>query len=399
MEQLIEIFHEKMKRIKAKYQRDFAKKIDWNDRLIGVKGARGVGKTTLLMQRLKQMQLPSSQAVYVSLDELWFTENKLVDLARTFVQKGGKYLFLDEVHKYKNWSQEIKNIYDTWTELHIVFTGSSMLHIHDARTDLSRRAMVYTMQGLSFREYLNISQSKDYQSITLENILSNHIDISMQISGEIKPLTFFYQYLKNGYYPYFLENENNYLARLRETVLYTLEIDLVHLRQISTQHIDKLKKLLYVLSQSVPYTPNILKLSEQIGVSRNTLMNYLQYLHEAELFILLFSKNSGNQLMQKPDKMYLHNTNIYYALAGNDFKNNIGAVRETFFVNQLSQSAIVNYTETGDFLVNENYIFEVGGRNKGFKQIANLPNSYLAVDEKETGVENKIPLWLFGFLM
>jgi uncharacterized protein len=396
MELLFENYIDKIKRLEHTIVRDFRDQIDWTDRLIGIKGARGVGKTTLMLQQIKQLDLPPDQALYVCLDDLWFTQNTLVDLARWFVHRGGKYLFIDEVHKYTNWSQEVKNCYDTWNELNLVFTGSSMLHIHDARSDLSRRAMVYSMHGLSFREFLNLSLNKNFGAIGFLEIIKNHSSLAMQICSEIKPLSHFGEYLKTGYYPFFLENKKNYLNRLHETIMYITDVDLVQLRGISAQHIPQIKKLLYILSQSVPYKPNILKLSETIGISRNTLLTYLHYLQEAEIFTLLYTSGSGNSLLKKPDKLYLQNPNLYFSFSKQNA--NIGSLRETFFINQLSKTETINYSIKGDFVVNGDFIFEIGGRNKDYQQIADIPNSFIAADDIETGFGNKIPLWLFGFL-
>lgn len=396
MVELFETHLNKLKRLKPIPVRDSSNLIEWNDRLIGIKGARGVGKTTLLMQKLKEMNLPPEKALYVSLDDLWFSKNRLIDLARDFVQRGGTHLFFDEVHKYATWSQEIKNCYDIWDELHIVFTGSSMLHIHNSRADLSRRAMMYHLRGFSFREYLNTKLKLDLKPITLDEILKNHTELATKICENLKPLPEFSEYLIKGYYPYHLEYKSNYLERLKETILYVLEVDLVQLRNISPQHINQLKKLVYVLSQSVPFKPNMVKLAETVGVARNTLSSYLNYLEEAEIITQIYSEGKGDKILQKPDKLYLENPNLFHALSRAEA--NIGAVRETFFVNQVGAKFRVQYAGEGDFLVDENVVFEVGGRNKTFKQIANLPNSYLAVDDIEFGVGNRIPLWLFGFM-
>jgi hypothetical protein len=238
--------------------------------------------------------------------------------------------------------------------------------------------------------------NKKYERINLSDIIKNHTSIAIDITSQIKPLSIFSDYLKTGYYPFFLENKKNYLQRLHETIMYIVDVDLVQLRNISVQHIPQIKKLIYILSQSVPYKPNILKLGEIIGISRNTLLTYLHYLEEADIFTLLYTASSGNSLLQKPDKMYLQNPNLYFSFANKD--GNIGALRETFFVNQLIKTETINYSDKGDFEVNEKYIFEIGGRNKDYSQIANIPNSFIAADDIETGNGNKIPLWLFGFL-
>ncbi len=396
MEILFETHLEKLKRLKYSNIRDFADEIDWNDRLIGIKGARGVGKTTLLLQKIKEKNLPPDKILYVSLDDLWFLQNSFIDLVRQFVQRGGTCIFADEVHKYPNWSQEFKNCYDTWSELQIIFTGSSVLHINDSRSDLSRRAMVYSMPGLSFREYLNFNFKTNFKAITLNELIENHSELTYNISSNVKPLSLFGEYLKIGYYPYCFENKKNYTSRLRETIMYVIDVDLVQLRNISVSHILLLKKLVNILCQSVPYKPNIVKLAELIGISRNTLISYLNYLEEAQILTQIYSQNTGNKLLQKPEKLYLNNPNLYYSLTTNQI--NLGALRETFFLNQVSKNNSVKYSDKGDFLVDDKYIFEIGGRTKTYKQIANIPNSFIASDDLEISVKNKIPLWLFGFL-
>jgi predicted AAA+ superfamily ATPase len=271
-----------------------------------------------------------------------------------------------------------------------------MLHLNDGRGDLSRRAMMYHLRGLSFREFLHLRHGQRFDKISLQELLQNHAEISKDVNNRIKPLAFFQEYLKSGYYPFAFENKNTYADRLREAVMYALEVDLVQLRNISVQHLGQLKKLLYILSRSVPYKPNMVKLAEQTGVARNTLSSYLLYLEEAELIRTIHAAGSAVSRFQKPEKIYLANPNLFYALAAD--RANDGAHRETFFLSQVSPVATVNAVEKGDFLLDERYVFEVGGRGKSFEQIANIPDSFLAVDDTEFGVGNRIPLWLFGFL-
>ncbi len=371
-------------------------KINWNARLIEIKGARGVGKTTLLLQYIKA-NLPLDQStLYVSLDNIWFSENRLSTMTDTFVKQGGKYLFLDELHKYPNWSQELKNIYDDYPELQVVFTGSSLLEILNSRADLSRRAIIYTMQGLSFREYLGITQGTKFDEYKLEQILNNHISIAREINAMVKPLHYFDAYLKSGYFPFFQEVPDLYYQRLEEVINMTIEIELPLLRKVEVSYIPKLKQLLQIISESVPFIPNVSKLSERIGINRNTFTAYLYFLQEANLTRNLYKDSSGISLLQKPEKIFLENTNFQYALA--PANTDKGAVRETFFANQLGYEYQVDYTDRGDFLINQKYTFEIGGKGKGAQQISNIPNSYVAADTLEYGHGNKIPLWLFGFL-
>jgi len=370
--------------------------IQWDARLIGIKGARGVGKTTLLLQYIKKNIPVDSSSLYVSLDDIWFAAHNLSSLVDQFVKQGGKFLFLDEVHKYANWSQELKNIYDDYSELKIVFTGSSLLEILSARADLSRRAVVYTMQGLSYREYLNLKLDKNLPKYTLNEVLTNHIAISRALNAEIKPLQHFKTYLQHGYYPFFQEVPELYFHRVEEVINLILEIELPLLRKVAVAYVSKLKQLLQIIAASVPFVPNVRKLSERIGVNRNTFVSYLFFLQEAHIIHNLYKDAKGITQLQKPDKIYLENTNLQYALAPD--KANIGNIRETFFNNQLSADHILEYIDESDFLVDHSIVFEVGGKSKNKKQIKNFENSYLVVDDCEYGIGNKIPLWLFGFL-
>jgi len=397
MEQLIEKFRKKIAQTQTNFVRSVMFQINWEARLIGLKGARGVGKTTLLLQFIKLRLLNEiDSTLYVSLDNIWFTEHKLINLVDSFVKRGGKYLFLDEVHKYPNWSIEIKNIYDDYPEIKIVFTGSSLLEILNARADLSRRAVIYNMQGLSFREYLNIELNIDLKSVTFEEIVNQHSEISREIVSKIKPLQHFESYLQNGYYPFYKEIPNLYHSRLEEVINMVLEVELPQLRNVNVAYVSKLKQLMYIVSESAPFTPNISKISERIGVNRETLLGYLYYLNEAHLLFSTYKDAKGITLLQKPDKLFLENTNLMYALNGRSVS--IGNARETFFVNQLRYNHLIEIAKQSDFLVDNKYTFEIGGKNKNKTQIEGLKDAYIALDNIEYGYENKIPLWIFGFL-
>lgn len=396
MERLVEKSEQKINWISTDFTRSLMDAIRWEARLIAIKGARGVGKTTLLLQYLKQNIPDPNSRLYVSLDTLWFAENKLSTLADWFVKRGGRYLFLDEVHKYPNWSQEIKNIYDDYPDLQIVFTGSSLLEILNARADLSRRAVSYQLQGLSFREFINLTLKKELPILSLEEIIQDHQQITPQILQQIKPLQHFSTYLKSGYYPFFLEHPVLYHSKIEEVTNFILEVELPQLRQMETAYVNKIKQLLQIIATSVPFIPNVTKLSQKIQINRNTLVTYLHYLNEAHLTKNLYRNVHGISKLQKPDKMYLENTNLLYALVG--ASSNTGNLRETFFLNQLGQQHTIAYTQTGDFLVNDTYTFEVGGHNKTTKQIEGIPRAYIAADDIEIGTKQKIPLWLFGFL-
>ncbi len=378
------------------FERSSLAKLPWEQRLLGIKGARGIGKTTMFLQYIKKKYGLSSKALYLSLDDLYFTENKLTDVVETFVNKGGEHLFVDEVHKYPNWSVELKNIYDTYPKLKVAFTGSSLLEILNARVDLSRRALVFELQGLSFREYLNLKQGFDLPTITLEDILENHTQIALEINSKLKPLSFFDAYLKVGYYPFYQENAVFYYKQLQEIITMILEIELPLLRKTETQLIFKIKQLLYIISQAVPFKPNISSLADKIQVTRKTILDTIVYLHDAGLLKLIYKDQFGISLLQKPEKIYLENTNFAYALSGNE--PNIGNVRETFFLNQLSEHHKVTYHDRADFTVDDQYVFEIGGKNKTKSQIVGLDNAFVVQDDIAFGVENTIPLWLFGML-
>ena len=396
MDILFEKSYQKIDNVSVDFIRSLMNDIQWEMRLVGIRGARGVGKTTLLLQYMKKFLPRDASSLYVSLDNFWFTEHRLIELVDNFTKKGGKYLFLDEVHKYPNWSQELKNAYDDYPDLKIVFTGSSLLEILNARADLSRRAVIYQMQGLSFREYLNMTLSTDFQIYKLEDILKNQREISSEILQKVKPLQHFSAYLKQGYYPFSFEMKNLYFSQLEEIMDLILEIELPLLRGVDISYIPKLKQLLLIIAASAPFLPNVSKLSERIGINRATFIAYLYYLQEANLTKHLYKDAYGISKLQKPDKIFLENTNIAYVLAENDIDT--GNLRETFFLNQLAYRHKVEYPETGDFLVDRKYIFEAGGKNKTQKQIQNAENAYIAADNIEYGFDNKIPLWLFGFL-
>jgi len=396
MEILFERYRKKLALVQVGFMRNIFREIDWTDRLIGLRGPRGIGKTTILLQYLKVNHANDETALYVSLDNIWFSEQNLVDFVDDFVKRGGKKLFIDEIHKYPNWAQELKNIYDDFPEVQIVFTGSSLLEILNARADLSRRAVMYSMQGLSFREYLNLEYGFEFSSLTLNEIIKNHVKIASEIVQKIQPIKYFSSYLKIGYYPFFRENPNTYDQRLEEIVNFILEIELPTLRQVDPSYIIKLKQLLFVISTSVPFKPNVTKLAERIGINRNTLISYFHYLEESGLTMQLFKDAKGITRLQKPDKLYLDNTNLLYTIAPQNVQ--IGHVRETFFANQLAHKHLVEYTDVGDFKINRELTFEIGGKHKTKEQIKELKNAYIAADDIEIGFQEKIPLWLFGFL-
>jgi predicted AAA+ superfamily ATPase len=364
---------------------------------VGIKGARGCGKTTLILQHIKKtFQNNLDVALYVSLDNLYFANNPLLEFVDTFVKHGGTHIFLDEVHKYPDWAVAIKNLYDEFPMLHIVFTGSSLLELERGKADLSRRALMYELPGLSFREYLEIETKMTFPAFSITDLLDKHGQIAQEIVSHIKPFMYFSDYLKIGYYPYYLEGAGDYSMRLEETVLVILEQELPMLRGIEPAYIPKIKQLLSIIAQSAPFVPNITKLSERIGINRQTFITYLTYLEQANLIRLLYRSTTGIGLLQKPDKIFLDNTNLMYTLGYNN--PSMGTVRETFLASQLSQVSTVTFSPQSDFLVDGTYTIEVGGKKKSRRQLQGIEDAYIASDDIEFGFGRKIPLWLFGFL-
>lgn len=398
MERLFFKFYKKLDAIsRQKTPRNFVNEIDWTNRLIGLKGARGVGKTTLLLQYIKaNLPVDGVRTLYVSLDDIYFSENRLVDFVDDFVINGGEYLFLDEVHRYTNWAQEIKNIYDDHNDLKIIFTGSSLLHLKKANADLSRRVVMYHMRGLSFREYLKLDHNIEVPTLNLTDLLHDHTLLARNITMDLKILPLFKSYLKYGYYPYFLENKDSYHQKLMETIHLILEVDIPQFESLSIGSINKMKQLLQILSYSVPFKPNIQKLSERMEITRNSLKQYLNYLRDTEVISALYRDTLGISVLQKPEKIYLGNTNMLYAFGEQNI--NIGNLRETFFLNQVGAYHDLTHSKSGDFLLNRQLTFEVGGKNKKDEQLKGISNAFYVMDDIEVGIKNKIPLWMFGLL-
>lgn len=397
MQSLEEIYRKKITLTDMSFIRSMEASINWKARLVCIRGARGSGKTTLMLQHIKKaFHKNLGKAMYASLDSLYFSEVSLVEFADNIVKRGVTHLFLDEVHKYPDWSREIKNIYDDYPELSIAFTGSSLLEILNARSDLSRRALVYELQGLSFREYLNLVARKNFPAYPLKDILQKNENISAEIVSKIKPFKYFEHYLRHGYYPYFLEGVDDYYSRLAESLNMIVEVELPLLRGLEPAYIARIKKLLAIIGKSAPFLPNISGISSAIQISRQTLLQYFQYLEDAKLIFRVFKESRGLGALEKPDKIFLENTNLMFLLG--QAETNIGNVRETFAYNQLSSSHEVLFSEQSDFLVDKEYTLEVGGKGKTRKQIKDIPNSYIIADDIEYGTEKRIPLWLLGFL-
>lgn len=395
MEELQFEFQQKIANVTLQFQRYLIQDIDLNNRLIAIKGARGSGKTTLLLQ-LAKLSLDIKNTLYVSLDHIYFFENKLYNLAKEFVNFGGTHLLLDEVHKYPNWSRELKLIYDNFPNLSVIFTSSSMLEIYKSESDLSRRAISYDLKELSFREFIALETGIELEKYSFQELLENHNSIANQLLSQIKPLPLFSKYLKIGAYPYFKENEDNYNQKLANTINLIIEIDINAVEDLNYETLVKLKKLLISIASSAPFTPNITKLSEIVGVSRNTLIQAIKILNRAGLVNELYKDTSGIGVLTKPEKLFLNNTNLMYVLAKENI--NIGNVRETFFLNQFIGIHEINLSEKADFIIDKKFTFEIGGKNKTKKQIATISDAFVAKDGIEIGFSNQIPVWLFGFM-
>jgi predicted AAA+ superfamily ATPase len=386
MDKLFEQFLKLLKETDTSFFRYIYADINWKSRMIGLTGPRGVGKTTLVLQHIKK-NLNPAETLYVTAEDFYFADNRLIDLADAFVKRGGKYLFVDEIHKYKDWAKELKLIYDYHPELNVVFTGSSVLDIRKGASDLSRRAVMYHMQGLSFREYLQLFHQITVQSWTLEEILEHKAELP-----EVKhPLPLFEGYLKNGYYPFALEED--FELRLQQIVSQTLETDIPLYAGMNVSTGRKLKQLLAIIAKSVPFKPNMTGIATALSSSRNHISDYCLFIEEAGMIAQLRDATGGIRGVGKVDKIYLDNTNLIYSLANEN--SNTGNIRETFFLNQLRVKYDVIVSPVADFLIGD-YTFEVGGKNKGLKQIQGIDKAFIVKDDIELGYLNTIPLWQFG---
>jgi uncharacterized protein len=370
--------------------RELLKTIDWSDQLICIKGFRGVGKTTFLLDYLKKMHFNNGEALYVNLNNFYFTHRTILSFADEFFKRGGKILLFDQIQKYPNWSKELRQCHDLLPGLKIIFTSSPVLRISEDNPQLKGLVKVNHLEGLSFREYLNHVTNNNFPVYSFSDILNNHVEISHEIISKVRPLAYFGDYLKTGIYPYFIDSPNFYSNKLLKHINLALEIDVPYINQIELKYLSKLRKLLHIIASETPFSPNVSKLAADIKTSRATVMNYLRYLKNAKLIQLLYS-NGGENEMKKPDKVYMHDTNLLYTIAPeNAEKQNL---RHTFFYNQVGYIMPVNSSDTADFLVNQTWDFTVGGH-----KTEPLKGHFAAADMIETGSKNKIPLWLFGFL-
>lgn len=395
MERIYEISNRLVESLNTPHYRYIYDKVAWDDRLIMIKGARGVGKTTMLYQQCKEQGV---KGVYASLDLLFFNDHTIVELADYHYKHGGTHLYLDEVHLYprNNWEQELKNIYDSYPGFHVVFTGSSLLRLNSRMADLSRRIATYELRGLSFREYLNFVGGYDFEPVTLDEVLHGHTAVASRIASKVRVIGEFEKYLKKGYYPFFMDTSDiTYSQRVERIVLTVIENDIPAVTDIEYETQLKLKKLLVVLADKVPYVPNMTRLGQEIGVSRNQLMKFFALLNEGAILRTLADETRSTKNVARPEKILFDNPSVMQALS---IFNKTGTVRESFVASMLSAVVKVYAAKEGYFLLDRKYLFEVGGKGKGFSQIADKPNSYVIADDIESGFGNKIPMWLLGFL-
>ena len=389
MRTLVARYRNILKNVDTSYVRNIHSTIPWNDRLIAILGARGVGKTTLVLQHIKLYE-DADTTLFVYADDLWFSTHSLVTLAEMFYMNGGRVLYIDEIHKYKNWSQEIKNIYDQYPDLKVRYTGSSILDLQKGSHDLSRRVLEFQMHGLSFREYVALHYGADIPIHTLEQVLANKIEFPYT---DYRPVALFKEYLRQGYYPYF--KEPGYELRLTKTINAILEVDIPKFAELSISASEKLKTLLYIVAQSVPFKPNYSKIARDLDMHRNAVSDLMVWLDKADLINILRDDVEGYKLLGKVNKIYLNNPNLAYALS--DDEPNIGNIRETIFLAWLRATHKVTASSVSDFKVGK-YTFEVGGKKKGQHQIKDVEHAYVVKDDIEYGHLNEVPLWAFGLL-
>lgn len=386
MDRLQEYFNNSLRKTNTDFHRYMYDRINWNNRMIGLTGPRGVGKTTLILQYIKE-NMPRENSLYVTAEDFYFASHKLTDLADNFVKTGGKYLFIDEIHKYKDWSKELKLIYDYHSELKVVFTGSSVLDIKKGASDLSRRAVMYQMQGLSFREYLKLFHQINIARYDLADIISQKVTLP----NDFRPLAYFKEYLERGYYPFALESDFD--IKIQQVLNQTLETDIPLFADMNVSTGRKLKQLLAIIAKSVPFKPNVSSIATALGSSRNSIADYCLYIEEAGLIAQLRDATGGIRGLGKVDKIYLDNTNLIYSLGG--AMSDIGNIRETLFLNQIRVQHDVISSSVSDFQI-DNMTFEVGGKNKKQKQLQGIESGYVVKDDIEMGYANVIPLWQFG---
>lgn len=394
---LVKAFHRKLMATPMSFFRYLYTQIDWNDTLIGIKGPKGSGKSTMLLQHIRETFKGKDldKVLYISLDNLWFSTHDVMELVDYHYTHGGTHLFIDEIHYYKHWQTLLKNLSDDFPGLFIVYTGSSMLQIDQSEGDLSRRQTMYELRGLSFREFLEYERLLSVSPVTLEHLLSNHVEIAMETCSRTKILESYKKYMEVGYYPFYKAVHQGYYQRLQSVVNQIIEVDYPYIDDVTVSTIRKTKKLLMLLAERVPQLPKMVELYKELETDRNQGLRMLNALQRGGLLLLLADNAKSPDNLSRPDKIYINNPTLMYALTS---QVDTGTLRETFFMNQLSQAHEVHYPSAGDFLVDRKYLFEVGGKGKTFDQIKDIDNSFLAIDNTEIGHKNRIPLWLFGFL-
>lgn len=396
MDSLYQTYYRKVQHVPTTFKRYLYNKINWSNRVIGIIGERGVGKTTLILQHIKETFPHREDALYVSLDNMWFSTHSLMDLVEYFYTHGGRHIFLDEVHKYPNWQTVLKNLCDDYDDLYITYTSSSMLLMDRQKGDMSRRQITYKLYGMSFREYLEFEGLATVGPISIAELLGNHVDIANSITGQgFSILPAFEQYLRHGYYPFYKAEADGFESRLQEVVNQVLESDLPAVTEVSFSTIIKARKLLMLIAEKVPFIPKMSELYAELETTRDLGLKLIHTLNKAGLLNLVTYEPKNLHILSRPDKILLGNSCLMYSLT---HKCEIGTIRETFFCNQVSAVYDLLLAKLGDFQVERKYIFEVGGKYKTFDQIKDLANSYLAKDSIEIGQGNSIPLWMFGLL-
>ncbi len=395
MEYLYQHSNQLISRVPDHFQRYLYKKINWNSRLIGIKGSRGTGKTTLLLQKAKELNEPEKKVSYWSLDDFYFSTKDFHELVFQFYENGGRVLFLDEIHKLEQWSRHLKNMYDSYPDLKVVFSGSSMINIYKGRIDLSRRAVMYELLGLSYREFLNLRKNNSFPVIKLNEVLDPGIRLQELFPNDFNPIYYFREYMERGYFPIHSEDEDEYSSKIREIIQFIADYEIAELGNIDIKKTRNIVKLLGLISINVPFKPNISKLSQKLRIERHSLYTYLDNLEKARIISQIHQAGKGFTTLQKPEKIYLQNTNYVYALSQE--KANTGNIRETFFANQLAVNHELHIPKAGDFLIDNKWTVEIGGRNKTDKQIKNLNDAFVVKDDISFPV-NGLPLWVFGFL-
>ena len=376
-----------------KYERDLLVKLNLNNRLIGIVGAKGVGKTTLLLQFMKKSKFNSEEMLYISVDHPLMSATTVLEITKEFVALGGKLIVFDEIHTQLNFANDLKTIWDFF-DINIIFSGSSALHLENA--DLSRRALKYTLPTLSFREFIELETSLKFDKYSLEEIITNHTNIASTIISQIKPLKYFKAYMQYGFYPFYLEDKQSSKIKLTEAINKTIDVDLIKIYSIDAKKLRNIKKILTMICLSVPYKPNMRTLAEAVDVDSKTLYTYLNALQAGKIIRMIPMQSRGESIIKKPEKIYLDNPNMFNSLCSSA---HIGTLRESFIASSLENAEhFITASKKGDFIIDRTYTIEVGGKNKGFEQIKNIEKSFIVADDIEVGFNNKIPLWLFGFL-